>query len=81
MNNEFIGNMLDVISIALGYENLIENRQQSEANNVEKANQQQEKRILNDLHMRFDEQNKVLALQNELLKEILNVLKEKKDEL
>lgn len=73
--NDMLGNLLDLISIVIGYQNLIENREQSEANDVQKANQEQEKHILNDLHAKFDEQNKILAYQNALLKEILDLLK------
>lgn len=42
--------LINAVSVALGYENLMENRQQSEANNVEKHNQKQAKQILDDLH-------------------------------
>lgn len=73
--NDFVSDLLNIVSIMLGYENLMENRQQSEANDVNKANQEQEKHILDDLHAKFDEQNKILAYQNKLLKEILNILK------
>lgn len=74
--------LLDVISIMLGYQNLVENRQQSAHNDVEKNNQKQAKMILDDLHAKFEEQNKTLEKQNHLLQEILNRLKgEKKNEL
>lgn len=73
--NDFISDLLNIVGIMLGYENLMENRKQSEANDVNKANQVQEKHILNDLHAKFDEQNSILSYQNKLLKEILNILK------
>lgn len=73
-NNNF-GNLLDLISILLGYENLIENRQQSAENNISKSNQEQAKQILDDLHEQFNEQNKMLEYQNRLLEEILKILK------
>lgn len=75
MNNDFFWNMLNAVSIALGYENLIENRQQSADNNIAKHNQQQAKQILDDLHAQFDKQNEMLEYQNELLEEILKILK------
>lgn len=82
MNNENFGNMLNAISIALGYENLMENRQQSADNNVAKHNQIQAKQILDDLHIQFDKQNEMLEYQNKLLEEILYILKGgNKDEL
>lgn len=67
-NNERIGNILDLLSVWIGYENLIENREQSAQNDVSKHNQIQAKIILDDLHAKFDEQNKLLA-------EILKLLK------
>lgn len=77
MNNENnnLGNLLNLIGILLGYENLIENRQQSAYNDVQKSNQIQEKHILDDLHAQFEEQNKILKYQNNLLEEILEILK------
>ena len=73
-NNNF-GNLLDIISILLGYENLMENRQQSAENNISKSNQEQAKQILDDLHEQFNEQNAMLEYQNHLLEQILVILK------
>lgn len=71
-NNNWNGNLLNVFSILLGYENLMENRQQSADNDVNMA---QAKQILDDLHEQF-------AYQNRLLEEILRILKgDDKDEL
>ena len=68
-NNNWNGNLLNVLSILLGYENLMENRQQSAGNMA------QAKQILDDLHEQF-------AYQNRLLEEILRILKgDDKDEL
>lgn len=67
-NNNWTGNLLNVLSILLGYENLMENRQQSADNNINMANQKQAKQILDDLHEQF-------AYQNRLLEEILKILK------
>lgn len=74
-NNDMVGNLLNVISIMLGYENLMENRQQSADNDVAKHNQQQAKFLLDDLHSQFDKQNAMLDYQNKMLEEILNILK------
>ena len=60
--------ILSLISIILGYSNLIENRQQSAHNDVEKQNEKQAKQLLDDIHKQFDFQNK-------LLHQILNILK------
>ena len=69
------GLMLSIFGIMLGYENLMENRQQSADNNVEKHNQKQAKQILDDLHDQFDRQNALLYYQNNLLEQILDILK------
>lgn len=73
--NNDVGNLLDLISILIGYENLMENRQQSADNDVNMANQKQAKQILDDLHAQFNIQNAMLEYQNQLLEEILNLLK------
>lgn len=73
--NDNLGNLLNLISILIGLQNLEENREQSAANDVHSANQQQAKDILDDLHEQFDLQNKMLEYQNHLLEEILLILK------
>ena len=76
MNNnggEF--DFLNLLGVILGYSNLIENRQQSAHNDIEKHNQEQEKHILDDLHKQFEKQNQLLYYQNNLLQEILKILK------
>lgn len=70
--------ILNLIGIVLGYSNLIENRQQSEHNDIEKNNQAQAKHILDDLHQQFEIQNELLYYQNNLLHQILNILKGEK---
>lgn len=67
-NKEF--NILDVLSVAsflLGYENLIENRNQStqsekllRQNDVNQANDKQAQYLLTELGRKFDEQNEML---------------------
>lgn len=74
-SNDNFGILLDIISILLGYENLMENRQQSAENNINKSNQEQAKQILDDLHEQFNEQNAMLEYQNHLLERILKILK------
>lgn len=61
MNNQ--NNNIDFLqwfSIYLGYQNLIENREQSAHNDIEKANQKQAEFLLNKLSEQFEEQNKIL---------------------
>lgn len=74
-NSDMAGNLLDLISVLVGLENLMENRQQSAENNVNSANQRQAKEILDDLHKQFDKQNAMLEYQNHLLEQILKILK------
>lgn len=74
-NSDMAGNLLDLISVLVGLENLMENRQQSAENDVNSANQRQAKEILNDLHEQFDKQNAMLEYQNHLLEQILIILK------
>lgn len=74
-NSDMAGNLLDLISVLVGLENLMENRQQSAENDVNSANQRQAKEILDDLHKQFDKQNAMLEYQNHLLEQILFILK------
>lgn len=60
--------MISVLSFLLGYENLLENRQQSAHNDVSAANDKQAQFLLEKLSQKFEEQNKMLL-------EILEVVK------
>lgn len=59
--------IISLLSLLLGYENLIENRQQSKQNDVQAANDKQAAYILAELDRKFGEQNK-------MLRQILEVL-------
>lgn len=56
--NDF--DLLQILSIILGYQNLIENRQQSTYNDVTAANDKQAQFLLEELSNKFDEQNALL---------------------
>ena len=56
--NDF--DLLQILSIILGYQNLIENRQQSTNNDVTAANDKQAQFLLEELSNKFDEQNALL---------------------
>lgn len=58
---------ISLLSLLLGYENLIENRQQSKQNDVQAANDKQAAYMLAELDRKFEEQNK-------MLRQILEVL-------
>lgn len=60
--------IISVLSFLLGYENLLENRQQSAHNDVSAANDKQAQFLLEELGRKFEEQNA-------MLREILEVLK------
>ena len=51
---------LTVLSFLLGYENLMENREQSRQNDVSAANGKQAEYLLEELGRKFDEQNAML---------------------
>lgn len=53
--------LISVLSLLLGYQNLQENRQQSAHNDVSAANDKQAKFLLEELGRKFEEQNKMLG--------------------
>lgn len=59
--------VLSLLSFLLGYENLIENRQQSRHNDVSAANDRQARYLIEELGRRFEEQN---AMLREILKAV-----------
>lgn len=63
--------IISVLSFMLGYENLLENRQQSAQNDVSAANDKQAKFLIEELGRKFEEQNS-------MLREILEVVKREK---
>lgn len=59
--NQFNGmNAINVLSLLIGYENLLENRQQSAHNDVQAANDNQAQFLLQELKTMFQEQNAML---------------------
>lgn len=68
-NNQF--DLLSVLSVILGYQNLIENRQQTAQNDVNAANNKQTEILFNRLENKFNEQN-------QKIEEILEILKKEK---
>lgn len=65
--------LISVLSLMLGYQNLQENRQQSAHNDVSAANNKQAKFLIEELGREFEEQNS-------MLREILEVLKREKSD-
>lgn len=72
-NNFF--NLVNILAFALGYENLQENRAQSKYNDVHSANDKQAEFLLTEIDRRFQEQNKTLEKQNEMLESLLEAIK------
>lgn len=66
MNNNDLSNLINLLSLVVGLQNLEENREQTEHNDVQKANDKQAKYLLDKLNQKFGEQNdmlkKILAL-------------------
>lgn len=62
-NNNQLGfiDILSVLSFAIAIENLKENREQSEANDVQKANDKQAHYLLDEIKRLFQEQNEMLG--------------------
>ena len=70
MNEQRQFDIIDAISVAsffLGFQNLMENRQQSADNDVERANDNQAKYLLEELSKRFDSLQETL---DEILEEV-----------
>lgn len=63
-----------IISLYLGYENLIENRAQSAANDVNEANNKQAELLLREINSRFSEQNQILADISRKLDLVIDIL-------
>ena len=73
-NNQNYSDLLNVLSLILALENLSENRQQSQYNDVHKANDEQAELLLKEISDKFAEQNEILDIHTKLLKEILDKL-------
>lgn len=73
-NNDLI-NLINILSFMVGLENMQENRQQSQYNDVHKANDEQAKLLLKEINERFEKQNIILREHTALLTEILDILR------
>ena len=69
-NNQNYSDLLNALSLILALENLSENRQQSQYNDVHKANDEQAKLLLKEINEKFEEQNIILREHTALLTEI-----------
>lgn len=78
-NSYEVGNLLNAISILLGYQNLQENRRQSEYNDIHKANDEQAEMLLNEINDRFNELKTIVYEQNKKIEVLIELLGGKND--
>ena len=74
MNNNNFLDAVNILSLILAIENLQENREQSQHNDVQVANNKQADFLLQEINKRFDKQNEILEEQNLLLDKIIKML-------
>lgn len=79
INNEM--NALDMASLVLAILNLSENRQQSQYNDVHKANDEQAELLLKEINKRFAEQNEMIDCIHKIQQNHTDMLKEILDRL
>lgn len=70
----FFSNAINLLALALGIENLQENRAQSQYNDVHAANDQQAEYLLGEIKALFAEQNEILEKQNQMLDRLLKAI-------
>ena len=73
--------MLNILSFWIAILNLEQNIEQSRANDVNKANDKQQKEMLQEIHNEFDAQNERLSLIENRLDKIIQELGGNKYEL
>lgn len=61
MNDYQYSNLINLLALAIGVENLSENRQQTAYNDVNESNQKQAEFLLEKIGEKFQEQNEILA--------------------
>lgn len=71
---EHFFDLVNILSLYVGLENMQENHFQSAQNDVQSANDRQAKYLLQEVNRRFDEQNIILAEQNHMLEKLLEVM-------
>lgn len=61
MNDYQYSNLINLLALAIGFENLSENRQQTAYNDVNESNQKQAEFLLEKIGEKFQEQNEILV--------------------
>ena len=72
-NNELI-KLINILSLVVGSQNMQENKLQSAKNDVQEANKNQARYLLQEIDRRFDEQNKILDEQNRMLERLIELI-------
>lgn len=70
----YFSSVINLLALALGIENLQENRAQSAYNDVRSANDEQAEYLLGEIKSLFEEQNRILEKQNEMLEKLLKAM-------
>lgn len=71
-NNESFYNLINILSFWIAILNLEQNIEQSKEQDINKANEKQQKEILDDIHKQFEEQNELLYSLEKKIDELLN---------
>ena len=77
-NNELI-NLINILSFVVGLKNMQENRLQSAQNDVQAANKNQARYLLQEINRRFDEQNNILEEQNRMLERLIELMEKEEN--
>ncbi len=70
-NNESFYNLINILSFWIAILNLEQNIEQSKEQDINKANEKQQKEILDDIHKQFEEQNELLYSLEKKIDELL----------
>lgn len=70
-NNESFYNLINILSFWIAILNLEQNIEQSKEQDINKANEKQQKEILDDIHKQFEEQNEILYSLEKKIDELL----------
>lgn len=72
--NENFSNLINILALGIGLQNLLENEQQTAYNDVHAANDKQAEFLLGEIRKMIDEQNRRLERQDVILERIEKIL-------
>lgn len=70
-NQSNYDDIIGIVSLLIGLQNLQENREQSRQNDVQSANDKQAEYLLNEINRRFEEQNETLKQHTKILQALI----------